>query len=331
MKWAATQSLPGNPLNMMNRGIVLRLPYVVLITLLLAPCAALAQTTTQSPAPSVPDVTGLNAFVQVQGGSNTLGLVSSVDANVGYNFDEHFGGDIGLPIFYVRSPLTLVTNHDWKSTTLFGDPYIDLHYTLTRSGVKIVSVLTGAGPVSSSVRVYSTGRPGVDWFNHIEPEKKFMGITPFVNLGVSNGTVDRYYMPRPYSVGRPYETLGGLGDGEVGATYEIRHGYKIGASAYGLLPEGRQKVFSRLVTPGSSVVGNSSHNRDFFGAFETIGPASIARDNGVSAWADITRAQNIDLLIGYTRSVHYHYDTLTIVVNFDGTALIRSLTGQSGK
>ena len=316
---------------MMNRGVVLRLPSVVLIALLFTPCAALAQTTSQSPAPATPDVAGPTAFVQAQAGSNTLGLVSSVDVNVGYNFDDHFGGDIGLPVFYVRSPLTLTTKRDWQTETLLGNPYIDLHYALTRSGVKIVSVLTGTGPVASSVRVYTTGRPKVDWFNHFEPEKKFMGITPFVNLGVSNGTIDRYYMPRPYSVGRPYETLGGLGDGEVGASFEIRHGYKIGASAYGLLPEGRQKVFSRLVTPGSSVVGDSSHNRSFFGAFETTGPASIARDNGVSAWAEITRAQNIDLIIGATHSVHFHYDSLNVTLNFDGTALIRSLTGTSGK
>lgn len=331
MKWAVTHSLRGIPLTMMNRGVVLRLPYAVLIALLLAPCLAPAQTKTQSPSPPAADVTGLNAFVQIQAGSNNLGLVTSLDANVGYNFDDHFGGDIGLPIFYVRSPLSLVTNRDWHTETLLGNPYLDLHYTLTRSGVKIVSVLTGTGPLSSPVRVYTTGRPKVDWFNHIEPEKKFMGISPFVNLGISNGTIDRYYMPRPYSIGRPYETLGGLGDGEVGASYEIRRGYKIGASAYGLLPEGSQKVFSRLVTPGSSVVGDSSHNRSFFGAFETSGPSSIARDNGVSVWAEITRAQNINLLIGATHSVHFHYDSLNVMLNFDGTTLIRSLTGTSGK
>ena len=311
----------------------MRLPSVVLFALLLAPCAALAQTTTPSSTPPAPasDSPGPTAFIQAQGGSNTLGVVASADVNLGYNFDERFGGDVGLPIIYVRSPLTLTTNHDWTNETLFGDPYIDLHYKLTRSGVKIVSVLTATAPVASSVRVYSTGRIMGDWFNHIESEKSFRGITPFVNLGISSGTINRYYMPRPYSVGRPYETLGGLGDGEAGVAYEVRHGFKIGASAYGLLPEGQQKVFSKLVTPGSSVVGNSQHNRYFFGAFETIGPAKIARDNGVSAWADFTNEQNIGLLIGYTRSVHYHYDTLTVVVNFDGTGLFRSITGTSGK
>lgn len=308
----------------------MRLFHFALAAILLAPCFSYSQTThgTNPPPPTLQSE-GFVAYEEIQVNSTPMGLVSSEDTDLGFNFNDHFGGDIGLPIFYTRSPLSLVTNSDWKRTTLFGDPYIDFHYSLERKGIKATSVLTGTLPLSSSVRVYSTGRAGVDWFNHIEPENGIDKVIPFLNFGVSNGTANRYYMPRPYSVNRLYQTFGVMGDGEAGASYEIRPGYKIGASAYGLLPEGTQKVFSRLVTPGSSVVGDGSHHRFFYSAFETIGPASIARDNGYSAWIDITSAPNVELMVGYTRSIHYHYDALNVVLKFDGTVLFRKITGRS--
>jgi hypothetical protein len=310
----------------------LKLFHVALVASLLIPSVTLAQTKPQTPAPSDEQTVGVTAFEQVQVNSTLIGLVSSVDTNVGYNLSEHLGGDVGIPVFYTRSPLSLVTNHDWQTTWLFGDPYIDLRYTTVRDSAKITSVLTATGGVSS-IRIYSTGRPNLDLFNHIEAEKSFLGIIPFINFGVSNGTMNRYYMPRPYSIARPYETLGLLGDGELGATHEIRPGYKIGVSGYGLAPGGPQKIFSRLVTPGSSVVGVSTgdHDRYFFTSFETVGPSKIARDNGYSGWLDITKAKNIDLQVAYTRSTHYHWDALTVSLNFNWTDTIRALTGQSGQ
>jgi hypothetical protein len=274
---------------------------------------------------------GPNAFVQVQGTSSPLGLISSVDINLGYNFRPHLGADIGLPIFYTRSPFSQVINQDWKTDTLLGEPYIDVHYTTTRFGAKFTTVGTVTFPAASSVRIYTTGRIGGDWFNHIEPAKSFGRITPFINFGVSNGTINRYYMPRPYSTVRPYQTLGGMGDGEAGASVQVIRGVKIGASVYGLLPEGSQKVFSRLVTPGSSVVGDSNHGRFFYSAFETKGNSSIDRDNGYSAWVEVTRARDITLVVGATHSVHYFYNSVNVVLNFDATQLLRSITGQTGQ
>jgi hypothetical protein len=212
-----------------------------------------------------------------------------------------------------------------------GDPYIDIHYTLTRAGARIITVLTGTVPASSPERVFTTGRAGVDWFNHIEPAKPIMRITPFLNVGVANSTVNRYYMPRPYSIGRPYQSFGNIGDGEAGASLNLPFGLSVGASAYGLLPSGNQKVFSRLVTPGSSVVGVFTDNRYYYNAFETVGPSSIARDNGYSAWVEYGKAHNITLQVGVTHSVHYRYNMITVSLNFDGNSLIRTITGKTGQ
>ena len=294
------------------------------------------------PTPSTPssdqaEPTGLTGFVQVQGTSTPLGLVMSLDANIGYNLTPHFGADVGLPVFLVRSPFSPYANRDWTWSALWGDPYIDLRYTTNRSRVKFVSVLTGTIPASSPERILTTGRFGVDWFNHVEG--KFKGFMPFVNFGVANGTVNRYYMPRPYSMARPYQTLGFIADFEGGAHFQIRPGFKIGASAYALVPGGPQTVFSRLVAPGSSVVGDYAHNRYFYHEFQTISQtyvdqdqdkprlgSEIARDNGFSGWLEIGKVRSVTLLIGYTRSAHYAYDALNVGLNFNATSLIKYLT-----
>jgi len=287
--------------------------------------------------------------LEFQGQRSNLGVVMCQVTDVGYNLTEHFGGDFGLPVIFVRTKFTLTTDHDWEWTTLWGSPYVDLHYTNARAGARFITVLTGTFPLSSQERTFTTGRAGVDWYNHIEPDKP-LPIKPFVNFGISNGTVDRFYLPRPYTIIRPYQTLGGLGDGEVGATIVLRRGIsaphlphiphtphiglggitaeglEFGGSVYGLLPVGSQKVFSRLVAPGSAVVGDQDHGRYFYGQFETKGDSSIARDNGYSAWLEITRLRGLDLQISYTRSIHYATDTVGLVLKIDATSLIRFLT-----
>ena len=285
-----------------------------------------------------PEETGLTSFVQLQGTSTHLGLVTSVTTNIGYNFNSKFGADIGVPIFVARSPFSPTTDRNYSWTALWGDPYVDLRYRVTRPRMNFLSVLTGTIPASTPERVFTTGRAGVDWFNHIETNltKEF---TPFLNLGAANGTVSRYYMPRPYSMARPYQTLGFIADFEGGGQFRLRPGLMVGASVYALVPGGPQKVFSRLVAPGSSVVGDFDHNRHFYHAFQTnsqthldLDPdnqylgSEIARDNGFSAWLEIGKARNTTLLIGYTHSVHYAYDALNVSLNFDMTSVIKRLT-----
>jgi len=287
-----------------------------------------------------PERTGLTSFVQVQMTSTPLGVVTTANATMGYNFTSHLGADVGLPVFFVRSPFTPYTNRDYSWTALLGDPYIDIHYTTTRSRATFVSVLTGTIPAANPERTYTTGRFGVDWFNHLEGDLGggMRGFVPFVNFGAANGTVNRYYLPRPYSMARLYQTLGFIADVEAGGHFQLRPGYRIGASAYALLPGGRQTVFSRIVAPGSNVYGDCNHNRYFYHAFQTMSQtyldldeanprlgSEIARDNGYSGWLEISKMRHVTLLIGYTRSVHYAYDAVNVGLTFDATSLIKFL------
>lgn len=275
---------------------------------------------------------GPTAFVEIQGARSSLGVITLLDINLGYQLTEHWSGDVGLPIYYYRSPHSLVTNRDWETDTLLGEPYLDIRYARTLSGLKFESVLTGTAPPSSGPeRTFTTGRFGVDWFNHVEPKKAFMNVTPFLNFGAASHSPTRFYMPRPYSIGRPYETLGFTGDVEGGISYRFLKDYQVGGSFYALIPGGQQKMFSRIVLPGSAVVGDGAHNRYFDASFETIGPSSIAKDNGYSAWADVFHFKNAAIQVGYTRSVHYHYDSVSVSLKLNATELMREITGTTGR
>ncbi|HEY6293551.1 MAG TPA: hypothetical protein VI455_18515 [Terriglobia bacterium] len=263
------------------------------------------------------------------GGAFASVLIADVD--LGYGLTDHITADIGLPVIFTRSPFSPVTNHDYYWSALFGEPYVDVRYSGNHGEVNYTSILTGTIPAASNAedRIYSTGRFGVDWFNNVH--KQYGNLTPFLNFGVSNGVVNRFIIPRPYFTARPYQTLGLLGDAEVGGEYKFRgesrftKGLGIGASYYVLVPGGPQKVFSRYVLPYSSLAGSGDHNQYFASSFQTTGDSKIARDNGYSATMNVTRWQNVAIQLGYTHSVHYHMDIYTATFNFDTGSLIRSI------
>jgi hypothetical protein len=174
-------------------------------------------------------------------------------------------------------------------------------------------------------------------------------LTPFLNFGASNGSVNQFIIPRPFNTARPYQTLGFMGDVEGGFDYKINRGHihdlKIGASYYLLIPGGPQKIYSRLVIPYSVLAGDGEHLRYYDSNFESTvgrlgsslivggvygvsarkGVSSIDRDNGYSLWLDITRWHPLDVQMAYTHSVHYALDVYTVTLTFDAQNVIRSI------
>jgi hypothetical protein len=306
-------------------GKIYRLLLVVIFVFSIPIFGTAQDSSTQKPqAAEATNTTGPTAFAQAVAMRSNLGMVYNEGIGVGYNITEHVGGDIGLSLYTVQSPFSIVTNHDWRWTTLAGDPFVDLRYTTKWHGLDATSVLTGTIPISSPEQVFSTGRFGGDWFNHISGH--FAGVTPFLNFGAANETMDRYIFPRPYNIARPYQILGLNANAEAGASFTILKDYSVGASAYGILPFGHQKVFSRLVAPDSAIAGDANHYRYWNNAFETIGNSEIARDNGYSGWVDVARMKNLTVEAGYTYSVHYRWGSAYLMLRFDGTSLIRFLT-----
>ena len=280
-------------------------------------------------APNDSETQGWTGYVQFQGSSNTLGAVMTEALSLGYQLTPHLGFDLGVPLISTRSPFSPITARDWLWTTLIGEPWLDAHYTNTRHGVHFLSVLTGTIPPTNETRTYTTGRFNVDWFNHLE--HNYNKFTPFLNLEASNGTINFYYLPRPYKEALPYQTLGFMGQAEAGGTYQVFGKYNVGASGYALVPAGPQKVYSRLVVPESILVGDGHHNRYFDAAFLTTGRHVISEDYGFSAWVEVPSLKYVSRYVGlqvaYTRSERYDLDTITVMINFNGTALFRKLTG----
>jgi hypothetical protein len=306
-------------------GKIYSLLLVAILIIWVPVCSKAQDTSDQDTQPAgVTNTAGPTAFAQAVGMRSNLGTVYNAGIGIGYNITEHWGGDIGASLYTIQSPFSVVTNRSWRWTTLAGEPFVDLRYTTKWHGVDALSVLTGTIPLSNAERVFTTGRFGVDWYNHLS--MNYAGLRPFVNFGAANETVDRLVIPRPYNIARPYQIFGVNGNGEAGASFTVFKHYTVGASAYALVPVGTQKVFSRLVTPNSNVVGDADHNRYWNHAFETIGGSKLGRDNGYSGWVEVARVKNLKVQAGYTYSVHYRWGSAYLMLRFDGTSLIRFLT-----
>ena len=325
----------------------MRLIYTFLLVIILMAQSGLAQSTpdqkSATPAKTASatdssESSGPTAFAQVEGNHSNLGTVLTYDFNLGYKWNAHVSTDIGLPLYSTRTPFSIVTTHDWRDTMIIGAPYIDVRYDTQRNKTNITSILTGAGGFNM-VKTYSNGRMTVDWFNHFDRNYQILNydaiFTPFLNLGAGTGTVDRQVMPRPYELARPYETLGLIGNGEAGMAFTVRKNYRVEGSLYGLAPEGPQKIYSRLVSPDNLLGGDGHHSRFWDAYFETggqyqstygAGPSRLARDNGYGVYLSIRKFKNVTIDLGYTMSVHYDYGSSFIMLRYNFTGILRSLT-----
>ena len=285
-----------------------------------------------------PEDTGPTAFVQIEGNHFNMGTVLTYDFNLGYKFNSHTSVDLGVPLYTTRTPFHVINTVDWRDTTILGAPYIDVRYDTKRGPTNITSILTGAAGMNM-VKTYSNGRMTVQWFNHLDRKYQILNydasFSPFLNFGFGTGTFDRQVFPRPYELARPYETLGLVGNGEVGGAFTIKKFYQLEGSAYGLSPAGKQKIYSRLVAPDNLLGGDGHHNRFWDQYFETggqyfntygSGPSRIGRDNGYGMYLTVSKYKNITVELGYTRSVRFDYGSAFIQLRYNFTGILRSLT-----
>ena len=301
-----------------------------------------------NPKPSAPDKSsssgssdspGPTAFVQISGTNFNMGTIATYDFDLGYRINSHTSVDIGVPIMTTRTFFP-ITKGDYRYTSILGTPYIDVRYDTKHNGTNITSILTGAGGINM-VKTYSNGRMTVDWFNHLDRQYQVLNydvvFSPFLNFGFGTGTVDRQVMARPYELDRPYETLGLIGNGEVGGAFTFKKYYRLEGSAYGLSPVGPQKVYSRIVSPDDAIGGDGHHNRYWDQYFETggqlvntygSGPSRIARDNGYGMYLTLgnKRFKDLSVQLGYTRSVRYDYGAAFIMLRYNLTGILRNLT-----
>jgi len=262
------------------------------------------------PTPALKNDAGFTSYAAFEGTSDSDGQVYAFSPSVGYNFNRHFGMDLGVPFYFVRASTSL----GGTSSNAIGNPSLDLRFKVLNPVVNFASVLTGSAPFGDSKKGLSTGRGTYDWTNHFD--HAFGSITPFGEVGVSNTVADtRRFL-------RPFTALGFNTHVQGGANYDLWKFFSVGASGYAILPSGQQTIFSKVV-PGQS----NGHHHSFENNQQTTGSADLARDHGFSAWVDANPAPYLDMELAYTRSVNYDLNAISFGIGINVGYLARRSSG----
>jgi hypothetical protein len=156
---------------------------------------------------------------------------------------------------------------------------------------------------------FSTGRLGLDWFNHFD--RPIGRLTPYVNVGISNGLLDTRLVAQPFRIFDSFRSLGFLANGEGGMTLRVANRLIVGGSYYALEPSGSQKLYA------------ANGIRNFFllpnGSAGSV--SDFTHDRGYSAFLRINPTRFMYIEPAYVHSLKFNQDAATVTVGFDVRAL----------
>jgi hypothetical protein len=262
------------------------------------------------------------------GSSNSDGTVMKAAPMLGYTFNKNFQTYAGLPFYFVNlSSATTSTTTTTTTTSTpggfangIGNAVAGLRLAVDSDSINYSSTLEFTAPTGDKSRGFSTGRATADWTNRFS--HRFDSFTPFGSLGIANTISDTAFFVRPFT------SLGWVGHFEGGGTLDISSHVRIGGSAYAIRAAGDQRIISKVVkrqltsltssaSSGSGKgSGNGTANRVFETQTETVVPAALANDQGASTWFGVSPHPGLDFQIGYSRSMHYDFNTLFFGVGF---------------
>jgi hypothetical protein len=252
---------------------------------------------------------GFTFFEEMRGSTSDQGQFTILDTSIGYDFNRHVGLDLGATYYFFRATPNLVPGeqHVWRDR--LGDPYFDVRLTFDNRVLNYATILTATVPLAETGAV-SSGRLGLDWFNHFD---RPVGIlTPYVNVGISNGLLDTRLISQPFRIFDSFRSLGFLADGEGGMTLKLAKRLEIGSSYYTLQPSGSQKVFTAngitnflIVPPG---VGSDAVSQ-------------LTHDLGYTAFLRVNPIRAMYIEPAYVHSLKFDQDAATLTVGFDLRAL----------
>jgi hypothetical protein len=250
-------------------------------------------------------VRGVTAYGEFRGSdSSRTGQVLLWDTSIGYDFTQHFGLDVGVPIYMLRNTADPTTAHPWEKH--IGDPYFDLRGTFNTPGLNYATFLTISVPASET-GAFSTGRLGVEWYNHFS--HAFGGVfEPYVNVGIGDSILDTRLMSQPYNLVQSFKTLGFIASVEPGATIRLNRRFKVGGSYYRFLPYGQQKAYNGI-------------QNFFLQPNGSISVADITHDYGETAFVRMSLNRWLYLEPGYVHSQRLNDNSVTFRVGFDFKAM----------
>lgn len=247
--------------------------------------------------------------------------VVKLDTSAGYNLSNHFGVDFGVPFYFAGGTSTSATGSKVSSSASgMGAPYI-----AARAMYKDDSFSYGARfavflPAGDSADGLSTGKTTFDWNNHFEDSAG--RFTPYGEIGIANTVVNTGKYNRPYS------QFGNNIHVEGGANVDVTDKVSVGGSAFDIFPWGTQAIYSRVVPKNAVGFVGNGNGRSNSRAFElnaySVGSSDLGKDKGASAWADYMPAPYVTVEAGFTRSLQYDMNTMSLSLRFDIGYLARN-------
>lgn len=263
------------------------------------------------------DERGWTFSQRFQGSSNTAGVILKTSSAAIYSFNHYVKAYSGIPVYFARESSS-------SGATQFangiGNVYSGLLVTAGNpAALHYSSDFVFTLPTGDASRGFSTGHPTVDWTNTFS--HSFAAVTPYASLGAANTISDTSFFVRPFS------SQGLVGHFEAGALVNVASRISIGASGYGVRAEGEQLISSKVVekpestssqqppSPGGPLstvgkgagLGNILNHADrppaiFQTQQQTVAPASVLNDRGLSAWATVRPTALTDFQIGYAEA-----------------------------
>jgi long-subunit fatty acid transport protein len=264
-----------------------------------------------------------------QGTSNAAGLILKTNSTAIYSFNDYVKAYGGFPVYFARATSSSGTS---QFVNGLGNVFSGLVVTAgSANSIYYSSNLLSTLPTGDASRGFSTGHPTIDWTNTFS--HSVGTLTPFVSIGVANTISDTSFFVRPFS------SKGIVSHFEVGAIGRIARNVSVGASLYGVRAAGEQQIDSKVVEnepPASShqqssptqggvlqSIGKRTGLADgrrvppvFQTQQQTVGPASVANDEGLSTWVSLRPNPTTDFQIGYSRSMGYQLNSLFFGVGF---------------
>jgi hypothetical protein len=264
-----------------------------------------------------------------QGSSNAAGVVLKTNSTAIYSFNDHVKGYGGFPVYFARATSSTGTG---PFVNGMGNVFSGLVVTAGNSdSIYYSSNLVSTFPTGDTSRGFSTGHPTIDWTNTFS--HSVGTVTPYASVGVANTISDTSFFVRPFT------SKGIVSHFEAGAMAGITRTVSIGASAYGVRAAGEQQIDSKVAEkptgssqqpPSSSQSGvlqnvgkgaglNSGRNSTppvFQTQQQTVGPAAVANDHGLSTWVSLRPTRTTDLQLGYSRSMGYQLNSFFFGVGF---------------
>lgn len=260
-----------------------------------------------------PTIKGFTLVQRFEGSTSEGTTIVDMNTALGYNFSEHFGIGVGVPVFFLApdGQPGIASN-----TTGLGNISIGVHSDFDLGPISYSSSITAAFPTANTTKGLSSGRVIVDWDNRFEHS---WGIfTPYVDVSLGNG-INNVAMASAIQgrVQRPYITLGKEMQFEGGIDVKLAKKVTLGASGYNVVPWGKQKVYSWVVRRGTVGTGKNRRERVYETMAVSEGSSDLDRDNGFNTAVGFQATRTIGLNFGFSRSVRFESNSVSFGAGFN--------------